>query len=127
MPDFVTSDIESYRTFLADDGVSYGARFVLKNTAAQRLILFSTERQGTYMVSVVNDKVSEPLVIDKPLTDGILITWGNLTLRDIHALDIVLPRTGEDVKAWKKRSKEAKKALKAAIKREKERELNSII
>ncbi len=122
MPDFVTSDIESYRTFPADDGVTYGARFVLKNTAAKRLIHFSTERQGSYMMSVVNDKVSEPLVIDKPLTDGILITWGNLTLRDIHALDIVLPRTSEDEKAWKKRSKEAKKALKAAIKREKKKE-----
>jgi len=104
MPDFVTKDFESFRPFPADDQKTYGLMLRLHSTSAKRLQHFTTERQGLYMLSLLNGKVSEPLIIDKP---------------DIRSLDIEMPRTGEDLDKWKERSKKAKEALKNVIKAEK--------
>lgn len=119
MPDFVLSNVDSYRPFPAKDKVTYGAMFLLDFTSSKRLQHFTTERQGQYMLSMINGKVGEPLIIDKPITDGVLIIWSGLSVRDLRSLDIEIPRTGEDEDEWKKRSKEAKEALKNVIKAEK--------
>lgn len=120
MPDFVLSDMKSYRPFPAKKNKkTFGAMFLLERVAANRLVHYSTQRQGLYMVSVVNGKVSEPVVIDRPINDGVLIIWEGLTLRDLRSMDIEIPRTGEDPDEWKDRAKKAKKALKNVIKAEK--------
>ena len=119
-PDFYTSNFESFRPFPAKGG-SYGAIFMLDRVSKKRLSYFTTQNQGSYLLSLVNGKPSEPVLIDRTVNDGVLVVWSGMTVRDIRSLEIEMPRTGQDLDEWKKQAKESKKALRNIIVAEKQK------
>lgn len=104
-----TKNIVAYRPFPADDGESYGVVFQLDKVGANRLQALSNASRGQLLLAVVNGQVRDAVVIDKPVNDGLLVIWKWITLQEVRQADQLIPRIGEDPKAWKKRLKEEKK------------------
>ena len=109
VPEISTRDITAFRSFPSDDGQSYGAVFQLNKVAANRLRTVSTAHRGKFLLAVVNGQVRDAVVIDKPVSDGLIVIWKWITLNEVRQADLLIPRIGEDPKVWKKRIKEQKK------------------
>ena len=48
------------------------------------------------------------MLVDKPVTDGLIVIWKRISLDEVRKADLLIPRIGEDPKAWKKRIKDQK-------------------
>lgn len=86
------NDIESFSAFPSDVGEEYGVIFKLKGNAARRISALSNANQGRWMVSQVNGRVVDGLIIDKAVDDGYLVIWKGVTLEDTKLLDKAMPR-----------------------------------
>ncbi|MES2995346.1 MAG: hypothetical protein V4733_00885 [Verrucomicrobiota bacterium] len=102
VPEIGSKDIQSFAPFPADDG-QYGLVLQLKPTAANRIFAVTTANQGQWLLALVNGRVADAVIVDKPINDGRLVIWKRVTLEDIALLDKELPRTGE-AKPQKKKS-----------------------
>lgn len=122
VPDYVLSNVVSYQPFLSEKKTSYGGIFNLNDVGKKRLLHFSTQNQGLYMISIINGKVGEPVVIDRPISDGQLVVWDGLTQQDLQRLDTEIPRTDDEPGEWEERAKEAKKVVKEIDKERKKTE-----
>lgn len=94
LPDISTKDIVSFSPFPSEIGDGYGAVFKLKGNAASRLAALTNANQGRWMISQVNGRVVDGVMIDKQVDDGVVVVWKGLTLPDITLLDKELPRAG---------------------------------
>jgi hypothetical protein len=102
VPEISTNDIFSFAPFPADDG-SYGILFALKDHAAKRLAAVTNMGQGRYLLSQLNGRVVDGVLIDKPVEDGKLVIWKGATLADIAILDESYPRIGQEGQKKKKK------------------------
>lgn len=102
MPEISTKDVVSYSPFPADGGAEFGAMFKLKPSVAGRLSAITAANQGRWLVTSVNGRVVDAVVIDKQINDGLLVAWKGLTLADIAVLDDQLPRIGAEGQKKKK-------------------------
>lgn len=101
VPEVSTKDILSFAPFPADDG-SYGILISLKDHAAKRLAAVTNIGQNRYLISMLNGRVVDGVLIDKPVEDGKLVIWKGATLADIAILDESYPRIGQEGKKKKK-------------------------
>ena len=62
---------------------------------------------GLFITPGYRLRVVDAVIIDKQITDGILVIWKGVTLPEIKAFDKVAPRLGEDPKTWKKRLRDS--------------------
>jgi len=89
-PSLTDGDIEWYYPFIAEDGVTYGVAFKLKNKGAGMLreLTSDPKNQGKLLAGNVQplDQSSGPvrcyLQIDRRIDDGVLVFWEGLT--DLH-------------------------------------------
>ena len=95
MPEIATKDVLSFSPFPADDG-SYGIVFRLKENAARRLAAVTNANQGRWLVSMINGRVVDGVLIDKQVDDGLAIVWKGGTLADITLFDEKMPRIGQE-------------------------------
>jgi hypothetical protein len=102
VPEVSSKDILSFAPFPADDG-SYGILIQLKNHAGQRLDAVTNMGQGRYLLSLLNGRVVDGVLIDKPVRDGKLVIWKGATLADITILDESYPRIGQEGQKKKKK------------------------
>lgn len=102
-PDITHKDFRAYRTFSAEDNNSYGIVFQLSKQAGERLKAISAANQGKLLLAVVNGQVRDAVVIDQPVNDGLIVIWKWMALAEVKLADQLLPKIGEDPKAWKKR------------------------
>jgi hypothetical protein len=100
-PEISLKDIVSFSPFPSDVGEEYGVVFKLKGNAARRLSALSNANQGRWMVTQVNGRVVDGLIIDKTVDDGYIVIWKGVTLNDTKILDKELPRM--DAKDKKKK------------------------
>jgi hypothetical protein len=98
MPEFMTKDIVAFSPFPSEAGDDYGLVLKLKNNGINRLSAISNANQGRWMISQVNGRIVDGILIDKQVDDGILVIWKGITLADIAVLDKQLPRIGEEGK-----------------------------
>lgn len=99
VPEAILKDVHSFSPFASDlGGGDYGLLLTLKGHAAKRLSAITTVNQGRWMISQVNGRVVDGVLIDKPVNDGRLVIWKGVTLADIALLDEELPRTGQEGK-----------------------------
>ena len=102
MPEFSTKDVLSFNPFPSDlGGGDYGMILKLKPTSAQRLAAITNANQGRWMVAQVNGRPMDGVLIDKPVTDGILVIWSGLTMADVDSFDKAFPRIGSEGKKKK--------------------------
>lgn len=106
-PEVSTKGILSFSPFPSEDEGSYGVVLQLDKRSSNRLAASTTANLQRYMVAVVNGRVVDAVIIDKQVTDGILVIWKGVTLPEVKAFDKVKPRLGEDYKTWKKRLRDS--------------------
>lgn len=112
VPEISSKDIVAFSPFPADDKRTYGIVFKLNPQAARRLQAATTMNRGKLLLALVNGQALGVVRIDKPVTDGLLVIWSGVQLKEIKLYDQIAPRIGEDRKAWKKRLKEERKKKK---------------
>lgn len=101
VPEIGSKDIQSFAPFPAEDG-SYGILINLKDHAAKRLAAITNNAQGKYLISQINGRVADGVLIDGPVNDGKLVIWKGATLADIAILDESYPRIGQEGQKKKK-------------------------
>jgi len=100
-PEIATKDFVSFSTFPAQEGEDYGVIFKLKGSATNRFSAITTANQGRWMVSQINGRVVDGILIDKTVNDGFIVIWKGVTLADVAMLDEQLPRIGAEGKKKK--------------------------
>ncbi len=100
-PEIATKDFVSFNTFPAQDGEDYGVIFKLKGSATNRFSALTTANQGRWMVSQINGRVVDGILIDKTVNDGFIVIWKGVTLADVAMLDEQMPRIGSEGKKKK--------------------------
>lgn len=98
MPEFATKDVEAFSPFPSEVGGDYGIVLKLKGNGSNRLSAVTNANQGRWMISQVNGRVVDGIMVDKQIEDGMLVIWKGVTLADIAVLDEQLPRIGEEKK-----------------------------
>ena len=104
-PEITNMGIASFSPFPSEDESSYGVAIQLDRRSSNRLAALSIANKDKFLVAVVNGRVVDAVIIDKQVTDGMIVIWKGVTLPEIKAFDKVKPRLGEDYKTWKKRSR----------------------
>lgn len=97
MPEISTKDVAAFSPFPSDLG-DYGLVFKLKPNSAQRLAAVTNANQGQWMAAQVNGRPVDGVLIDKPVTDGVLVVWSGLTMADVEIFDKAFPRIGSEGK-----------------------------
>lgn len=108
-PEFTSEDIVAFQSFPSDDPSSYGLVLQLNKVARQRLSSMSASNNGKFLLAMVNGTVRDAVIIDREVHDGLLVIWQRIGAAEVRAADTLMPKIGEDPKAWKKRLKEQKK------------------
>lgn len=98
----------AFRPFPSEDDQSYGVVFQLDKVGASRLQAISAANRGKLLVALVNGQVRDAVLVDQPVDDGLIVIWKRVALPEIRQADQLMPRIGEDPKAWKKRIKETR-------------------
>ena len=82
IPVIAEPDILSVYPFPAADG-TYGCALKLDRSGTIRLNTVSVEQRGTPLVCVVNGRVVTAILIDRPISDGILFITSGLSVQEI--------------------------------------------
>lgn len=98
MPEISTNDIVSFAPFPTDNGTGYGVVFKLKDNAARRLNSVTNMNQGRWLLAQVNGRVADGVMIDQPVSDGMIVVWKDVTAEDIALFEESLPRINEEKK-----------------------------
>ncbi len=101
-PEIDSREIESFAPFPSEVPDQYGVVFRVKPAAVGRLAAVTNVNQGRWMITQLNGRVVDGVIIDKQISDGRLVVWSGVTLQDIALLDQQYPRTGESGKKKKK-------------------------
>ena len=113
-PSFSTKDFIAYYPFVSPhEGAMYGVSLQLDKGAAMRLKALSTENIGKYIVVNINGKVVDMLYVDGEVDGRVITVWRGVDPEILAMVNPLMPRIGEDEKAWKKRMKEEKQGAKA--------------
>jgi hypothetical protein len=108
-PEFSSQDVVAFQSFPSDDPSSYGLILQLNKVGRQRLTSMSASNNGKFLLVMVNGTVRDAVLIDREVNDGLLVIWQRIGAAEVRAADLIMPRIGEDPKAWKQRLKEEKK------------------
>jgi len=102
MPLITQSEIESIYPFAAADG-SQGVYLKLGQHGSRLLQQHSMSQQGQLLVVMLNGRMVSNLLVDRPITDGIVCIPRALTQEDIALLTSAFPIIGQEGKSKKKR------------------------
>jgi len=91
VPSFTDKDIAWFYPFTAEDGVSYGAAFKLKEHAAQSLKGITLTNQGKLLGIRCSDAPLRAVLIDRPLDDGVIVMWSGLQQRHLKEFQERIP------------------------------------
>lgn len=114
-PEITTTQVVAFRPFPSDRG-DYGMVLQLNQVGKNRLASTTAANVGKWMIAQANGRVVDGVVIDQAVTDGLIVIWKGISLPEVRVLETMIPRIGEDRKAWKKRVKNLKKQIKEEAK-----------
>ncbi len=98
LPEVTTKDVVSFSPFPSDVGDGYGVVFKLKPSATNRIAALTAANQGRWLISQVNGRVVDGVLIDKQIGDGFIVIWKGVTLEDVAVFDKSMPRMGAENK-----------------------------
>lgn len=81
-----TQMFKQYASFVNPDG-SYGAQFLVEDEWRMRIQQLTTAKKGKTILPTVNGLGMERMLIDKPITDGILVIWSGLNGYDLKMIN----------------------------------------
>jgi hypothetical protein len=85
-PEFTNRNIVWYHPFPAQDGRGQGLLFKLDAAATSRLEALSAQNRGKYLVTSLLGTQTAPILIDRPVTDGVIVIWGGVDEAQIAML-----------------------------------------
>lgn len=91
-------DITAFSPFPADGDQGFGLVLKLKPNAVNRLAALTSANQGRWLISQVNGRAVDGVLIDKTVNDGFIVIWKGVTDADIAILDKEMPRIGAEKK-----------------------------
>lgn len=100
-PEVSGKDLESFAPFPSDVPGEYGIVFTMKPGSVGRIAAVTNVNQGRWMITQLNGRVVDGVIIDKQISDGRVVVWSGVTQQDIKLLDQDFPRTGETGKKKK--------------------------
>jgi hypothetical protein len=103
MPDISTKDVIAFSPFPSEAGEDYGVVFKLKDNVARRLSAVTSSNQGRWLLTMINGRAVDGVLIDKQIDDGIIVVWKGVTLADIAVFDESMTRIGQDGRKKKKK------------------------
>lgn len=103
-------DIIAFYPFSASDG-SIGCYFKLDHDGTAKLEQHTTEARDRVVVASVNGRVASAMLVDKKITDGLLMIPAGLQPLEIVQLQSKYPTIGKE-KEFDEQKKAAQKALK---------------
>jgi len=113
-PSFSTNDFIAYYPFVSPhENEMYGVSLQLGKTAAMRLKTLSAANKGKYIVANINGRVVDMIYVDKQVDGRVITIWRGVDPKFLALVNPLLPKIGEESKAWKERIKAEKKAAKA--------------
>ncbi len=113
VPLLQTTDFIAANPFASpDDKNSYGVIFQMKPVVANRFQHLSNLHRGKYLIAMVNGRVIDLIRINQTNPDDKICIWRNVNLHEVHALNAIVPKIGEEEKAWKARIKAENKSAK---------------
>jgi hypothetical protein len=95
-PEVSTKDIIAFSPFPSEGGGDYGVVFKLKDNATRRLSAVTSSNQGRWMITMINGRPVDGVIIDKQIDDGIIVAWKGVTMADIAVFDESMPRIGQE-------------------------------
>ena len=96
MPEVSTKDIIAFSPFPSEAGGDYGVVFKLKPNVAGRLSAITSANQGRWLLTMVNGRAVDGVLIDKQIDDGVIVVWQGITLADIKIFEESMPRIGQE-------------------------------
>jgi hypothetical protein len=96
MPEVSIKDIIAFSPFPSEGGGDFGVVFKLKENVAKRLSAITSSNQGRWLVTMINGRAVDGVLIDKQIDDGVIVAWKGLTMADIAVFDDSLPRIGQN-------------------------------
>lgn len=97
-PEVSLKDVTAFSPFPADGDQGFGLMLKLKPTAVNRLAALTAANQRRWLISQVNGRAVDGVLIDKPVNDGFIVIWKGVNDADIAILDKELPRIGAEKK-----------------------------
>jgi hypothetical protein len=94
LPEISKRDIVSFNPFPSQADEAYGVIFKLKPAAANRLAAITNANQGRWLVAQVNGRMVDAVLIDRQISDGVIVIWQAINLTDIAEFDKEWPRVG---------------------------------
>jgi hypothetical protein len=101
-PEISMKDMVAFRPFPSGTGNEYGLVFQLSDAAKRRLNAISIAHRGKFLLAMVNGRVVDGVIIDKPVDDGLIVIWKGVGDDEVKKFDEVLARIGDDGKKKKK-------------------------
>lgn len=102
LPDVSFKDVAAFNAFPSEVGEGYGVVFKLKGPAMNRFAALTAANQGRWMISQINGHVVDGFLIDKQVSDGVIVIWKGVTLDDITLIEKTVPRIGQENQKKKK-------------------------
>jgi len=87
IPIFTDRDFLWYYPFVSQDGNSHGVAFKLKEERIPLLTKISSEHQGKLLGTRVVDAPLNAILIDQPVTDGVIVIWDGLAKSHLQVID----------------------------------------
>ena len=109
-PFITTNDIVAYKAFPSPHNPEmYGVSFQLNRAGVSRLKMTSGQYVGKWIMCSINGKVVDMLYIDRQIDGRVITIWRGVDQAMLNACNHLIPRIGEERKAWKTRLKYEKK------------------
>lgn len=96
IPEFTDKQIEWFYPFPSNSSASNGVVFKLDKTGTQRLENLSAQNQGRTLLTSIHPGFESSVVIDRVVSDGIIVVWDGVTPERLESLRKNLKeKTGE--------------------------------
>lgn len=86
IPEFTDKEVEWFYPFAGNDGSSGGVVFKLGKTGTTRLENLSAQSQGRTLLTMIHPGYDSTVVIDRVVSDGIVVVWERLAPEQIEGL-----------------------------------------
>ncbi len=114
-PEIAQNQVVAFSSFASEIG-DYGLVLQLNRVGRQRLNAVSASNNGKWLIAQANGRIVDAVQIDRAVSDGLIVIWKGISGPEIKGLELMIPRIGDDKKAWKARVKKIKKELKRQAK-----------
>lgn len=94
IPEITGKDIAAFHPFPSRDGEGFGVTLQLKARASNRFATTTTANQRRWVLTQINGRMVDAVLVDRPVNDGIWIIYKGVTAAEVASFDAEVPRLG---------------------------------